>query len=97
MKTTMEQRSHPLSPELHKSVDNRDMKSPYDLWKEGYVAQSNTVKLGVDKDIAHEYDHTNKDHLVKSKDMQPKEQYKPMTKVYHGKPGKVDPLHAELD
>ena len=58
-------RTVPVSPEMYHSQDMR--KSPYDMWKEGVVTQSNTVKLGVDKDILYEHDQAPKDPLTKVK------------------------------
>jgi hypothetical protein len=44
-----------------------DQATPYDLWKQGVVTESNSIKLGIDRDILLVYDQSNKDHLTKVK------------------------------
>ena len=70
---------------------------PYELWKQYIVTSPETVKLGQNRSIKLDFDQSSKAHLTSVKGAPNRIDYKSQNKVFHGKAGRVDKSHIDLD
>lgn len=70
---------------------------PYELWKQNMVVESATIQLGQNRTTKLAYDQSSKAHLTSAKGGPNLNDYKSLSRVYHGQSMSVDRNHIDLD
>ena len=70
---------------------------PYELWKQNMVMPGETVQLGQNRNTKLVYDQSSKAHLTSAKGGPNVNDYKSLSRVYHGQSQSVDKNHIDLD
>ena len=94
--------SYQMSPSNRQSqrpapIEASDGPKPYEMWKQNMVVQQETVQLGQNRNIKLNYDQSSKAHLTSAKGGPNLNDYKSLSRVYHGQSLAVDKHHIDLD
>lgn len=84
-------------PQRAAPVDHPEGPKPYELWKQNMVVQSETVQLGQHRNTQLNFDQSSKAHLTSAKGCPNLNDYKSLSRVYHGQSMTVDKNHLDLD
>ena len=84
-------------PQRPAPVEMVEGPKPYELWKQNMVIMGAEVQLGQNRNIKLSYDQSSKAHLTSAKGAPNLNDYKSLSRVYHGQAKAVDQNHIDLD